>query len=202
MLTLSGGITRVTVTSRWGSGSTISPMPVTRARPPTRQNGMSAPSRDAASRSSRVVPKPAHRSAAAASVDPPPRPPPWGMRLSIVTWALRPASRSALATRLESSSGMPDGERPGRRQAGVGGVDDEQVVEVEADHLGVDEVVAVGADAGDVQRSRQLGVGLERHRCCVGRSHRGDVTRGCPSRVCPSRACPSRGCRRPRGGRR
>ena len=38
----------------------------------------------------------------------------------------------------------------------------QQVVQFEADHLGVDQVVAVVAHAGDVQRHRQLGVGPPR----------------------------------------
>ena len=91
-----------------GSGSTISPIPCTRARPPTRQKAMSAPSCDATTRSS----KPAHASTAAASADPPPSPPPLGIRLSIVTWAVTPASRSALATRLRPSTGTPAPNRP------------------------------------------------------------------------------------------
>ena len=43
MLTCSGGTTSVTVRSTCGNGSTTSPTPVTRARPPATQNGTSAP---------------------------------------------------------------------------------------------------------------------------------------------------------------
>jgi hypothetical protein len=41
------------------------------------------------------------------------------------------------------------GERPVGGEAGACRVDHERVGEVEGDHLGVDEVVAVGAHAGD-----------------------------------------------------
>ena len=40
------------------------------------------------------------------------------------------------------------------------GIDGQRVGEVERDHLGIDEVIAVGAHAGDGQRDRELGVGL------------------------------------------
>ncbi len=137
---------------------------------------MSAPRRAAAARSSAVVPNPAQRSAVAASVEPPPRPPPWGIRLSMVTCALPAGEVERPGDEVRVVERHAGGERAGGRQPAAGGVDDEDVVEVEADHLGVDQVVAVGADSGDPQRSRQLGVGPQRHRCCVGGSHLGDVT--------------------------
>ena len=58
------------------------------------------------------VPKPPHRSAVAASVDPPPRPPPCGMRLSIVVTAGDPARSSARATRFVPSVGTPSANGP------------------------------------------------------------------------------------------
>ena len=126
---------------------------------------MSAPSRPARSSSDRLVPKPPHRSAVAASVDPPPSPPPCGIRLSIVVAARGPARSSARATRFVPSVGTPSANGPIAVSAGRPGIarlERQQVVQFEADHLGIDEVVAVVAHAGDVQRQRQLGVGPPR----------------------------------------
>ena len=151
---------------RWGSGSTISPIPDTWARPPTRQNGMSAPSRPARSSSDRLVPKPPHRSAVAASVDPPPSPPPCGMRLSIVVTAARSGEVERPRDEVRAVGRDPVGERTDRRQRRLGRwiarLERQQVVQFEAHHLGIDEVVAVVTHAGDVQRQRQLGVGPPR----------------------------------------
>ena len=145
-------------------------MPVTRARPPTRQNGTSAPSPAASSRSS----TPAHRSTAAASAEPPPSPPPAGMRLVSATWAARPTR----------------GQRPAHEVVVVGrhaghvdavaldtcrpspAVKRQLVGQVERDHLGVDQVIAVGPAAGDPQRQRQLGRGRRPPRSGVTKTRR------------------------------
>ena len=54
----------------------------------------------------------------------------------------------------------PVGGQPGRRR-----IDRQRVVPVERDHLGVDEVVAVVAHAGDPQGQRELGRCLRPRRC-------------------------------------
>ena len=163
VLTASGGMTSVTTRSTWASGSTISPMPRTRARPPTRQNGMSAPSREArskptpTSRSRTSAARRRHRSSrrrgrrrgGSACRGAPPTSPTW------------PASRRARATRLVPSSGIPSAERARGVEAVPAGSQRDQVVQVEADHLGVDQVVAVVADTGDAQPQRELGVGSQ-----------------------------------------
>ena len=67
----------------------LSPMPVTRARPPTEAECRCRRRDQRLVRATQRVgvgaePRPTCRTAVAASVEPPPRPPPWGMRLSIV----------------------------------------------------------------------------------------------------------------------
>ena len=111
--TNNGGTIRVTTSGSLlpgsgATGSTTSPMPRTRARPPTIQNAMSAPTRDAATRSV----KPAQRNTAAASAEPPPSPPPLGICLSILTPASRCANCNARATKLSALVGTPSANGP------------------------------------------------------------------------------------------
>ena len=113
---------------------------------------MSAPSRDAATRSA----NPAQRSTAAASAEPPPSPPPWGIALCTCTAAVRPASRSARLTRFDSSSGIPPANGPSAVSPLPSGAIVSRVGQIERHHLGVDEVVPVVAHAGDAQAQRQL----------------------------------------------
>ena len=130
-------------------------MPVTRARPPTRQNGTSAPER-AATPSRRSRPSAARRRR---------RPSrrrarrPRGCACRSARRAVRPTARRARAHEVVVAGGHvgPGAlERPRgrRRRSNV-----ELVGQVERHHLGVDEVVAVGPHAGDPQRQRQLGRG-------------------------------------------
>ena len=156
-------------------------MPDTRARPPRRQNGTSAPSLAASATSS----LPAQRRTAAASADPPPSPPPAGMRLTSRTCASaahrpqgaqhqvvvaggdarrQPRRRGHAGPQRGATGGRRRGH--GRRVGTRPGIDDleapalaegQLVGQVEAHHLGVEQVVTVGADAGHPQRERELG---------------------------------------------
>ena len=165
-------MTSVNDRATMGSGSTISPIPRTRARPPIMQNGMSAPSRLAAEPIGRCEAGPPQRrrgvgrSAAepAAVRDP---------LVDRARAALCPARRGRVRRGSCRRVGMPVGERTGRRERRRRSrVDREHVVELEADHLGVDQVVAVVAHAGDAQRQRQLGRGpaTSSMRCQLGRA--------------------------------
>ena len=109
-------------------------------------------------------PNPAQWSTAAASVEPPPRPPPCGIRLSTETWARSPASSSARTIRFDPSVGTPCGERTGHVDAVATRGDRDQVVEIEAHHLGVEQVEAVVAEPGHLQRAGELGVRPDRRR--------------------------------------
>ena len=124
--------------------------PVTRARPPTRQNATSAPMRGRGRRGRSSPPSAARR----------PRRP-----------SRRPARRRPGCACARRDPGRPPGERQrprhqvvvaaGRRRA-VGQrsprspvrVELEPVGQVEGDHLGVDQVEAVVPDTGDPQRER------------------------------------------------
>ena len=103
--------------------------PRTRARPPTRQNGTSAPSAAAAARSS----KPAQRSTAAASAEPPPSPPPCGIRLSIVhVGACGRRARSARRRGSTRRAARPSANGPSTVRRRRRRVDRQRVVQVEA----------------------------------------------------------------------
>ena len=154
-------------------------MPVTRARPPTRQNGTSAPSRGGDG----GIVDAAHRSTAAASAEPPPRPPPCGICLSSVNRCRPPDERSARrrgstrrAARRRRTARTPSSRRRrGRRSR-------QRVGEVERHHLGVDQVVAVVAHADDAQatsvslaRSESAPITVTRPDRLGQRAPRGDV---------------------------
>ena len=141
-------------------------MPVTRARPPTGRTARRHRAAAATSRSS----TPAQRSTAAASADPPPSPAPAGMRLSTVTCAVRPTARSARRDEVVVVGRHVGAAAPHHQPVAVG--ERQRVGEVEAHHLGVDQVVAVGAHPGHPQRPGELG----------GRDH--DVSHGRGPYVC------------------
>ena len=95
-----GGTNKTTVRSTKAKGSISSPTPLTRARPPRKQNGTSLPSWSASRESSTR----AHRRIAPASADPPPRPPPIGITFFRRTAARRPARSSARIIRFSDPS--------------------------------------------------------------------------------------------------
>ena len=142
---------------------------------------------------------PAQRSTAAAFDDPPPSPPPAGMRRSSATWASRPTARSARSTRLSSGSTSPS-RGPPATSTPVPSEKRQLVGQVEADHLGVDEVVAVGAHARHAQRHGELRRGGDHARTATGRDRTGVK----PVRPCHNgrRGEPSRRRRAPRPGPR
>ena len=137
-----------------GSGSTTSPTPRTRARPPTRQKGTSAPS-DAAS-AEVVAPGPAQHGGgvgrapaeAGAGGD------------ALVQPHVRPCARRRPAPGARGCrrpGGTPAAAGPGRPRARRRRTKRQLVGQVERHHLGVDAVVAVGPHAGDPQRQGELG---------------------------------------------
>ena len=114
---------------------------------------MSAPRRDAATRDRRRPPsaarprrRPTRRRARRRA----------GSACGSSTPADAPASASAPATRFDVVDRNAVGERAVDREPVAGGSIVSDVGELEADHLGVDQVVAVVAHAGDPQRQRQL----------------------------------------------
>ncbi len=171
--------------------------PVTRARPPpSRQNGTSAP--EPAASAWPIGRRPAQRSTAAASAEPPPRPAPAGMRFRA---GPRPAARRARAPGRRGCR-PSDGHRS--RAAGrpatssttssaVAAPKIELVGEVDRDHLRVEEVVPVVAAPDDPEGPRQLG--RRRH---VDRAPVTDLRP--PAMAAP--ACPTPRRRAPRPGRR
>ena len=135
-----------------GSGSTTSPMPVTRARPPTRQNGTSAPSADGHVEVGRRRPSAARRRRRPTRRRARRR---RGCACRRSTCAVRPTARSARAHEVVVVGGHVGADAPHHQPVAVG--EGERVGQVEAHHLGVDQVVAVGAHAGHPQRPRELG---------------------------------------------
>ena len=132
--------------ARRPGGPRRSPRPRTRARPPTqaeRHVGAEArpPPRGRA--------QPAQRSTAAASDEPPPRPPPTGMRFS--SRDVRPATdrRQGPATRFVGAGrrAARSPRRPSTSRPSPGGSMLELVGQVDRHHLGVELVEAVGPDA-------------------------------------------------------
>ena len=147
-----GGVSSVKVRSTNGSGSTTSPMPRTRARPPrgrtARRRRPTRPRRGRRRRPSAGRPprRPSRRRG--------PRRP--GCACPAARGPSAPTARSARRTRLSSpaATGRPEPASTTSRPSPVG--EGQLVGEVERHHLGVDEVVAVVPDAGDPQRQRQL----------------------------------------------
>ena len=144
---------------RTGSGSTLSPIPSTRARPPRTQNGTSAPRR--AANVGVGAPRPsAARRRRRPSRRRGPRP---------VGIALRDPDRRPSAHRAESAGHEVVGagrhpwtrRAPPRTSSTIGdpapGSNVERVGEVDRHHLGVEQVEPVGTHPGDAQRQRELG---------------------------------------------
>ena len=138
------------------SGVTVSPVPSTSARPPTTLKGTSDPSARATSRSV----QPAQRSTAAASVDPPPSPPPRGIRLRTCTAARRPTASRARVMRLSAlvAQRLGAGARLGDEgQPGTALGEGELVRQAQADHFAPELVVPVRPDPGHGQGKGELG---------------------------------------------
>ena len=114
--------------------------------------------------------KPAQRSTAAASAEPPPRPAPAGIRFSSRTWAVRPARARARRDQVVVALGTPRPAPvvPSTSSRPSPGVEHERVGQVEGDHLGVDQVVAVVADPGDPQRRGSAWPGRRGRRAAAG----------------------------------
>ena len=166
------------VTQREGRGRRTaaarrtSPMPRTRARPPTRQNGTSAPSAAATARSSQPGPAQHGGGVGRAAAEPAAG----GDALVDVhvrRCGRRRAAPGARGCRRRRHAG---GDRPVDRRARRRRSIVERVGQVERDHLGVDQVVAVGAHAGDPQRQGQLGRAPARRP--VGHRRRASPARG------------------------
>ena len=168
-------------------------MPVTRARPPTRQNGTSAPERRATAGSSHAGPA-QHRGGVGRTAAEARRRP--GCACRCARRRRRPTSGERPAHEVGVVVGHTGGAAPRRSRGRRRRLERERVGEVERDHLGVDQVVAVGAHAGDAQRERQLG----RRSDDVHRGRRYRATAGQPAPVLDVEllgAC--RRARRPRG---
>ena len=153
-----------------GSGSTISPMP--RHAAPARRRGRTARRRRAGRRgrgrrrrpsAARRRRRPSRRRARRRG----------GSACRSCTAARAPGERAApWRTRFESSVGTPSANGPSTviDDRPPSAVDRQLVGQVERHHLGVDEVVAVVAHAGDAQRQRELGRRRDRRR--VRHAHR------------------------------
>ena len=150
-----------------------------RAPGPARRPGRTGRRRRAATATARSS-QPAHRRTAAASADPPPRPPPAGIRLSTCTAARAPDSRERPGDEVRVVGGHA-GARTGRStvEPVARRIDRQLVGEVERHHLGVDQVVAVVAHAGDRAATASAWPGAMRRRS---RRDRSSARRAGPTR--------------------